>query len=133
MIKEIPDILLLKCHPILEKIQFTQQNETVTIFANVDTRIWISLFSEDIASETIETIKENQKELIAYLKTTSSLYESQEGGNEKAPEAESYPLSSSQRRHQVIERHEILRTVFREDENGTPRQYILNMEDFNFS
>lgn len=32
----------------------------------------------------------------------------------------------------VIERHEMLRTVFKEDENGELRQWILSIEDLNF-
>ncbi|MBL4705042.1 MAG: hypothetical protein JKY54_11000 [Flavobacteriales bacterium] len=34
---------------------------------------------------------------------------------------------------QLIERHEILRTVFKEDEQGNPRQFIKELEQINFS
>jgi tyrocidine synthetase-3 len=91
----------------------------------------------------------------------------QYAGIEKAPVAESYPLSSGQRRlwilsqfkdgniaHNmptqisiskkvnvaqfekalltVIERHEILRTVYRLDESNEPRQWILSTEQLGF-
>ena len=46
----------------------------------------------------------------------------------------SYDLQKFQKAvHCLIERHEILRTVFRENENGDVRQWILPLEELNFS
>ena len=43
------------------------------------------------------------------------------------------PNSFEKAIHSAIERHEILRTVFREDETGEIKQWILSPEELNFS
>ncbi|MCH2195462.1 non-ribosomal peptide synthetase [Kordia sp.] len=45
-----------------------------------------------------------------------------------------YDIESLQKAiNAVIDRHEILRTVFREDENGEVKQWVLNREDIHFN
>ncbi len=131
----------------------------------------LKLFADqiDIDISLLQEIKENKKEIVAYLIETGSLSTRKKKDTRipAAPEAKSYPLSDGQRRlwimsqyeegaagynmpskvylegsystesiteamKAVVERHEILRTVFRMDEEGMVRQWVLPAASFSF-
>jgi len=123
--------------------------------------------SDAIPPDLLEEIRSNKTQLIEFLKARQSKSEDYEP-IPLAPELESYPLSSAQRRlwticqldevniayseHQLeflegklnsealnqaflslIQRHEVLRTSFREDENEEVKQWIIPAEEVDFS
>ncbi|MBO9587035.1 MAG: AMP-binding protein, partial [Flavobacterium sp.] len=138
-----------------------------------ENKIYISLENEDlkikfdqqIPDSLLKEIKEKKLEIIQFLKSNTQTITNVPIA--KVPEAESYILSSSQRRmwilsrfadsniaynmpsvytfegnlnsnalnsafNQLIKRHEILRTFFKENEKGETMQFIVPEDQFEF-
>ncbi|WP_316634067.1 non-ribosomal peptide synthetase [uncultured Flavobacterium sp.] len=138
-----------------------------------ENKIYISLENEDlkikfdqqIPDSLLKEIKEKKLQIIQFLKTNTQTTNNLPIA--KTPEADSYILSSSQRRmwilsrftdsniaynmpsvymfegnlditalnsafNQLIERHEILRTFFNENEEGETMQFIVPGDQFEF-
>lgn len=153
MIKSVKDLLS----------ELRQQN--INLILNEEDNIEITASKGKIPSDLINEIKDQKNDIINYLK---SIKKATNSGIKKAPEAENYVISSSQKSlwivsqieessiaynipsvikldnidnpaflqkaiESVIDRHEILRTVFRQDENGEIKQIIQNRNESGFA
>jgi len=150
-------------HLIKDLLKKLREND-VYLKVNDKEELEITVKQGKIPSELVNELREHKKDIIAYLKSSDGA----SAEIEKAPQADSYALSSAQKSlwivsqdpeasvaynipsfrilngakkldilnqsiKAVIERHEILRTVFRNDENGELRQFILDTADLNFT
>ncbi|MBS7256345.1 non-ribosomal peptide synthetase [Flavobacterium branchiicola] len=150
-------------HLIKNLLKRLREND-IYLKVNDKEELEITVKQGKIPSELVEEIRAHKKDILEYLKSSE---DDTANKIEKAPESDSYPLSSAQKSlwivsqdpeaslaynipsysvlkglknidvldqaiKAVIDRHEILRTVFKNNENGELRQFILNTADLNF-
>ncbi|MEM9922123.1 MAG: condensation domain-containing protein, partial [Bacteroidota bacterium] len=127
--------------------------------------IEVAFLKENVDEGVLELIRDNKPEILQYLQSLSIVHD--HINIPPVPLADSYALSSAQRRlwvlsqfeeasiaynlplqmelkegydieafknavYAVVERHEILRTVFRTNEAGDVRQWVQPLEELNF-